>query len=135
MADITNIGLMNRELSDIRTSFHHRRAELWGITLDEIDTVPLTIRETLEYNWRNKIGLFRFRGQWGFCLHVWPGDVAGEFYGPRFSFCDPFPDRMTALESAVNKMLVTCRKSKRPEARRMADWAVNLITPQQLRLI
>lgn len=126
---------MNRkEPSQITVAFRKRRAALWEVTLDEFDTLQ-TIIEVLEYNWANKISLFTFRDKWSYCLHVWPGDVGGEFYGPSFSLCDPFPDRQSAIENAVEKMQITYKKSQRAEAKKMLAWAFSLITPQQLRLL
>ncbi len=126
---------MNRkQLSNSINSFRNRRTELWNITIDEMDTIVLTISETLEYDWRNRISLFQFRGKWGFCMHVWPGDEAGEFYGPRFSFCDPYPDRMAAIAAAVDKMLNIYKKSRRKEAKYMIIWAKSLLEPKQLRM-
>lgn len=123
-------------MNNIREKFRKRRADLWCITVDELDT-PLTIIETLEYNWSNKIDLFVYDEKWSYCMHVWPprGDVTGHFYGPRFSFCDPYPDRLTALESAVNKMLTIYAKSNHRETKYLVEWAKSLILPTQLRLI
>ncbi len=126
---------MNREeLSEIKIRFRKRRAALWGADLDELDTMQ-TVSEMLEYNWSNRICLFEFRGKWGFCLHVWPGDVAGEFYGAWLSVCDPYENRQTTLEAAVDRMLEAYMRSNRPEAKNLIWWAKSLITPQQLRLI
>lgn len=125
---------MNREeLAEIKIRFCKRRAALWGGNLDDLDA-PQTVRETLEYNWSNRICLFEFRGKWGFCLHVWPGDVAGEFYGAWLSSCDPYPNRQIVLENAVRKMLETYEKSNRRETKRLIAWAKSLITPKQLSL-
>ena len=125
--------MSREELAEIKVRFRSRRATLWGITLDEYDTLQ-TIIEVLEHDWANKISLFTFRGRWSYCLHVWPGDVAGEFYGPWFASCDPYPDRQTAIENAVGKMLKTYEKSNRRETKRLIAWAKSLITPQQLRM-
>ena len=123
-------------MNNTREKFRKRRAALWCITVGELDTITLTISESLEYNWRNKIGLFVYDKKWSYCLHVWPGgDVAGQFYGPHFSFCDPYPERQTALESAVNKMLAVYGESNRHGTKHLADWAKSLILPTQMSLL
>lgn len=114
--------------------FRKKRAELWKVDLSIFDA-PLDIVEMFEYNWHNKISLFEYQGKWGYCLRVWTGDVAGVFYGPFFSFCDPYPSRFDALAGAVDEFLAHCEGSKHKITPKLIIWARSLITPQQLKLI
>lgn len=115
-----------------------RRALLWGSDdpgdADRWHEIVETLRPPGEDSGANTIRLFVFREQWGYCLHLWVGNVAGMGYGPFLSFCDPYPTRHEALCAASAEVLKYCEHSD-PHSKMIAKWATSLVTPQQLSIL
>jgi hypothetical protein len=114
--------------------FLARRAGMWSVDIEDVEGRKKII-ETIEYNSSNKIHLFEFKGSWGYCLHIWPQPYdRGIFYGPLLAFCDPFPDRLAALEGAAEELTKCYGRSEYTETKKVLKWAQSLLAPRQLRM-
>ena len=101
-----------------------RAALAWG--LQEAHTEPIHISEVLRFDRNNLIRLFEFNGKWSFCLTITPKRSEGVHYGPFLKFCDPYPDRQTALEAARDKIVERCEDGP------VIAWAKYISGPQQI---
>ena len=100
-------------------------AERWGIDYIHEQHIPAT--EILCAPDRvTTIELFQFNGRWGFSLRIADyGGNGGMGYGSFLKFCDPYPDRDTALTAAVQYVVQRC--SCEP---RIVRWAQALRQPR-----
>ena len=91
-------------------------AERWGVGIEgrpfitskeEDERFHIPVVETLtftppkQWRWaRNSIDLLELNGQWSYCFHFMT-NTTGSSYGPCMKFCQPYPDRETALREGL----------------------------------
>ena len=123
----------------------HNSAAKWGL-----DVVPgrplitdgptnpyqqkiLPTKETLQFDTGSRhpteTRLFRFNGQWGYCLSLHVGNWSTS-YGAFLKFCDPYPTREAAIHAAARDIIRRIKGKK--GVGKLAAWAKSLLEPRQL---
>lgn len=83
-----------------------------------------TLKPPVDLGFLNKIELFRFNGQWGYCLTLHVKEVSVG-YGAFLKFCDPYPTRQAAIEAAARDIIHRVKGNKP-----LTGWAESLLKPQ-----